>query len=189
MHNIIFVSLDTSPPPPPKVLKLLAGNFGRNILTSSLSDIDVDLFWSTCMVQCIHGNYIQAHMAKRSPSKNKLPYRTKSTIKLKARLYRRAKGLDTLQSWSKYNKCRNNLTSALRSSKKDFFSKTSTPKGISKTVTKPSEDSMHPRLLTKTTQPKTYYIEKANLASCFSKPSQPLPIPSPTTQAIPLLSI
>ena len=111
-----------APPPPPKVLKLLAGNFGRNILTSSLSDIDVDLFWSTCMVQCIHGNYIQAHMAKRSPSKNKLPYRTKSTIKLKARLYRRAKGLDTLQSWSKYNKCRNNLTSAFRSSKKDFFS-------------------------------------------------------------------
>ncbi len=96
----------------------------RNIPTSFLSDTDVYLFWSTWF------NVFMATMSKfirskRSPSTRKLPHITKSIIKLmqkKVRLYRRAKCLNTLQSWSKYNKCRNNLTSALQSAKKDFFS-------------------------------------------------------------------
>ena len=92
-----------------------------------------------------------------------------------------------------------NLTSALRSAKKDFFSNLAknihSPKDFWSAYHKlsPNHQRIPPQITLKHHSAEKP-IEKANLfnnffASCFSKPSQPLPIPSPTTQAVSLLSI
>ena len=98
-------------------------NLTQQCIPTSFFPDDVDGFWSqwydlfmTTMTDCIP--------QKNISNRRNRPYITNdvtSLIRKKERLYKQASRLKSDRSWSKYNKVRNKVTSALRAAKKRFF--------------------------------------------------------------------
>ena len=114
--------------------------------------------------------------------KRNLPYITKDTICLipkKLSLFKRAKHLNSGNAWAAYNKVRNQVTSALRSAKKNLFTKLSdnihSPKDLLQIIPysflfscpSVSESSKAPR-----------ESKLQIFSSCFSRPSSSLSLTS-----------
>ena len=124
-----------------------------------------------------------------------MPYITKDTICLirkKLSLFKRAKHLNSGNAWAAYNKVRNQVTSALRSAKKNFITKLSdnihSPKDFWSTYYKLSPTrSCFPDTLSHQSVKVQRPLEKANLfnqffSSCFSRPSSFSSSPSLTSK-------
>jgi len=197
-HNCVSVSLRVSPPPLPKTFRRKVWLYKRAdfdsanhtlscIPPSFFPDKDVNVFWQqwadlflTTMSSFIPSKSI-------SPHRN-LPYFSKELILLvrrKQRCFAQAKRLNTPRSWSKYNKVRSQVTTALRSAKKDYLSKLSakvhSPKDFWPMVHKLNPNHQRiPSVLSHESLTADTPSEKANLfnkffSSCFSQESQTSP--------------
>ncbi len=132
------------------------------------------------MSECIPSKFVKSHQ--------RCPYFSAELtllIRRKQRLYKQANQLNSPHSWSKYNKARNRLTSALRSAKRDYLTRLSNniscPKDFWSAVHKmsPSRQRIPNDVLLLSDSASTP-LGKANLfnkffSSCFGPPSQPFP--------------
>ena len=76
------------------------------------------------MVRCLHDHYERNHPTKKIKPKTKIPYLTYDLLHLvrkKNCQYNHAKRVGTARAWFKYTKIQNQVTSALRSTKKIYF--------------------------------------------------------------------
>ena len=194
-HNCILVSLGVSPPPLPKTSRRKVWLYKRADFDSanrSLSCIpsfffpgkDVNAFWQQW------ADLFLTTMSTFIPSKSilprrNLPYFSKELVLLvrrKQRHFAQAKRLNTPRSWSKYNKVRNKVTTALRSAKRDYLTKLSSkvqsPKDFWPLVHKLNPNRQRiPSVLSHQSISADTPSEKVNLlnkffSSCFSQESQ-----------------
>ena len=138
-HNSILLTLSNSFPPPRKSIRRKiwmykdadfdSANATLHCLSSnSFPADDVDSLWHQWydFFMTTMSQFIPSKVVKQNQTLPYLSNQLKKALKKKLKLFKVAKRSNTEQAWSRYNKVRNRVSSALRAAKSAFFKSLST---------------------------------------------------------------